>query len=163
MSPSEIARAVRLRLAAEVIDDLAALDKLAASVAALRSPAADTRDDWMRALALAFAVERYYTAVEATLTRVLRALDGDVPSGSASHQELLRAATVAVAGARPAIVGKEALAELRELLKFRHLARHGYESEPEIGRMAEHAMRVGAAHANVGADLRALVAWLSAE
>jgi predicted nucleotidyltransferase len=38
------------------------------------------------------------------LTRVLRTIDGDVPAGDESHQELLRAASVPVEGLRAAII-----------------------------------------------------------
>jgi hypothetical protein len=160
MSPTEIALVVRLRAAAQLDDDIAALEKLAAAVVALREPAADARDEWMRALALAFEVERYYTAVEATLARLLRVLDGDVPAGPSSHQEILRASSVAIDGGRPALLGGEALVELRELLKFRHLARHGYEADPDLVRMTEHAGRVMRGHSGLVLGLRAVGAWL---
>lgn len=162
MSPSEIARAVRLRLAAELADDRAALDAIARSVAALCAPAKDPADEWMRVLALAFQVERWYTAVEATLTRLLRTLDGDVPAGPAWHQEILRAASVAIDEGRPAILSRQTVGPLTELLKLRHLARHGYETEPELARMLDHAGRVEDAQAALGPDLDALAAWLKA-
>ena len=117
----------------------------------------------MRGLALAFEVERYYTAVEATLSRALRGLDGDVPARPGSHQEILRAAGVAVAGLRPALVPAEAATDLRELLKFRHLARHGYDAEPDLPRMVDHAARVGRVHAVLAGALSSLEAWLQRE
>lgn len=163
MSPAEIAQAVRARLAAELADDLAALDRLAASVNKLRAPTASEDAEWMRARALAFEVERYYTAVEATLVRILRTLDGDVPGGDRWHQEVLRASSVAVAGLRPALLERASADELRELLKFRHLARHGYDTEPVLERMMEHAARVVRAHEGLGRSLRALDAWLGEE
>lgn len=162
MSPAEIARAVRLRVAAELADDRAALDVLADGVARLLTPAADPTDDWMRALALAFQIERHYTAAEAMITRVLRQLDGDVPGGSTSHLEILRAASVALDGGRPAILSPAAFAELRELLKFRHLARHGYEVEPDLAKLTELAARVGRLRAPLDESLDALDRWLRA-
>jgi hypothetical protein len=90
----------------------------------------------MRALALAFEIERWYSAAEATLARIVRTIDGDVPAGPTWHAELLRAASVAIDDLRPAIVSKDAATELRELLKFRHFARHGYDREPEPSRDA---------------------------
>jgi len=101
MSPVEIAATIRRRLAAELADDKAVIDRLASAVASLTIPAGDERGEWMRTLALAFEVERFYTAVESTLCRVLRALDGDVPTGSGWHQEVLRAAAVSIDGGRP--------------------------------------------------------------
>jgi hypothetical protein len=116
----------------------------------------------MRGLALAFEVERFYTAVESALVRCLRALDGDVPAGANWHLEVLRAASVALPGGRPRLVSAEAVADLRELLKFRHLARHGYEQEPVLARMQEHAERVARASEHVAQSLGSLRAWLLA-
>jgi hypothetical protein len=135
MSPGESARAVRLRLSAELEGDRASLGRLAASMAELRTERVDT--DTTRALALAFQLERFYTAVEGVLTRVLRTLDGDVPSGAGWHSDLLRAASVAVEGLRPAVVPVEVVPSLRELLGFRHYARHGYDVPPEIRRVED--------------------------
>ena len=160
MSPADTARAIRLRLAGEMADDRASLDRLADAIASLVPPASDERGEWMRGLALAFEVERYYTAVETLLTRVLRTIDGDVPAGAGWHQEVLRGASVALEGVRPALVPPEIVADMRELLKFRHLARHGYEAEPVLPRMVEHAERVGRAHPTLGAALDAFATWL---
>ena len=59
-------------------------------------------------------------------------------------------------------MSRAALEELRELLRFRHLARHGYEREPELAMMVDHAERVRHAHAALTASLDALAAWLRA-
>jgi hypothetical protein len=161
MSPAEIADAVRKRLAAELDDDRGVLERLAGSVAELAQiPVTDARTETMRALALAFEVERWYSAAEATLERILRTIDGDVPTGPTWHAELLRAACVPVEDLRPVVLGREAATELRELLKFRHFARHGYDRKPEPSRMAEQALRVGRAQAAMAGSLDAFEAWL---
>lgn len=162
MTPPEVARAVKLRLAAELADDRETLADLARSVADLLAPAADSRDEWMRHLALAFQIERWYTALESTLGRVLRTLDGDVPGGAAWHQEILRASSVSIDGGRPAALPREALGDVQELLRFRHLARHGYEVKPEAARMIEHGRRVERAQGAILAALHGLDAWLRA-
>ncbi len=156
MSPSEVARAVRLRLAAEVDADRASLALLATSIRELRSAPGDPRTDAMRALALAFQLERFYTAIEATLSRVLRTIDGDVPSGGDSHHELLRAASVAVDGLRPAVVPQHAVADLKDLLSFRHYARHGYDVTVKPRRVEELAVVCERAHPILDASLAAL-------
>ena len=160
MSPVEVAMVVRRRLAAELRDERALIDGLASAVERLLEPASDARDEWMRALALAFALERFYTPVESLVGRALRTLDGDVPSGPSWHLELLRAASVDVPDCRPAILSREAADELRELLTFRHLARHGYEREPELLRLLDHAARAGRAHRALASSLDALDRWL---
>jgi hypothetical protein len=147
MSPLEVAEAVRLRLAAELHGDRTALGRLASSIADLRSAAGRGHDETMRALALAFQIERFYTAVEAVTTRILRTLDGDVPSGPEWHRDLLRAASVAIEGLRPAVLPAEALPFLRDLLGFRHFARHGYDVVPDPGRIDALADTAAAAYA----------------
>jgi len=160
VSPAEIASTLRRRLAAELDDDRVTLDRLALDVARLVPPAPDERGEWMRALAMAFAIERYYTAVESLFSRVLRTIDGAVPAGPSSHLDLLRASAAAIEGSRPALVDRDAADELRELLKFRHLARHGYEREPRMDRMAEHAVRIARLHPWLCDSLDRLGAWL---
>jgi hypothetical protein len=162
MSPAEVSAAVRLRLAAELRADLGALRRRAASVADLATPKATESADAerTRTLALAFELERYYTAVEATLVRVMRALDGDAPGGDRWHTELLRAASVPIKGLRPAMVAPEIVADLRDLLGFRHLARHGYDVEPELPRLAVLAARVARVEGSLSASLAQVAAEL---
>ncbi len=162
MSPADVAATVKLRLAVELEEDRAILERLAEAVALLSEPAADPRDDWMRTLALAFQAERFYTAVEAVLTRVLRAIDGEVPRGGTWHLDVLRAASVGIPGGRPPLLTSDTAKELRELLKFRHLARHGYGEEPDLSRMEEHAERIARAHGGLVTSLAALDRWLRA-
>ncbi len=159
MTPRETALAIKLRLAAELADDRAAIGEIGASIAALLGPCADARDEWMRALALAFQLERWYTAVESTLVRALRTLDGEAPAGPDWHKELLRAAAVPV-GDRPALMARDALPDMQELLKLRHLARHGYDTPPDIERLSEHGHRVERAGASLAKSMQVLDAWL---
>jgi hypothetical protein len=162
LTPPDVARAVKLRLASELQDDRTTLEELAASIAALLAPAADPRDEWMRPLSLAFQIERWYTAAEATLGRALRTLDGDVPGGATWHQELLRASAASIDGGRPSLLAREAVGDMQELLKFRHLARHGYEATPDAERLIEHGKRVARASASMMGSLKALAEWLRA-
>ena len=162
MSPTEVAHAVRLRLAAEVRQDLGAIERRAASVASLRTvPGELPREAVVRSLALAFELERIYTAIESLFTRVLQTLDGDVPAGHNWHAELLRAASVEVAGVRPALVSRECSAELRDLLGFRHVARHAYDVEPDGVRLEVLAERVARILPELRASLTTLVEELS--
>jgi hypothetical protein len=155
VSPFEIAHAVRLRLAAELDGDRASLGRLAVSIEALRA-ANERADPDMRTLALAFQLERFYTAVES----VLRTLDGDAPQGAEWHTELLRAASVGIDGLRPPVVPPELLPPLRELLGFRHFARHAYDTTPELRRVDELAGLAMHAHALLEPSLAALAAFL---
>lgn len=135
MSAEAVARAVRLRLAAELAGERASLRRLATSIAELASTTEGT--EAMRTLALAFQLQRFYTAVESILSRILRTIDGDVPEGADSHVEILVAASVDVEGLRPAVLSEDATTLLRELLGFRHYARHGYDVTPQRERILE--------------------------
>jgi hypothetical protein len=143
MSPSEIAIAVRWRLASDIETELASQGRVAERIAALRSRLESQPEDWILAAAMAFEIERWYTAVESLFVRILRTLEGDVPTGPAHHREVLRVASLAVEPLRPALVPPAAESDLRELLGFRHFARHAYDVEPEPARMLEHGDRVG--------------------
>jgi hypothetical protein len=109
---------------------------------------------------MAFEVERWYTAVESLLARILRTLDGDVPTGPAHHRELLHAAALAVEPLRPALLPPAAESDFRELLGFRHFLRHAYDVEPEAGRMVEHAERVARVQAIFATSMTELVTRL---
>jgi hypothetical protein len=157
MSPSDVAHAVRVRLAAELARELQSLEELVASVASMGTQPSTP----MHALALAFQLERYYTGAEALLSRALRTIDGDVPSGGSSHQEILLAASVAVEGLRPAIVSNEVFNQLRDLLAFRHYARHAYDKEPRSERVGEIAETLLQMHPALLACVREFATWLS--
>ena len=92
MTSERVARAVRLRLAAELAGERASLRRLAASITDLMAPPTQATA-LMRTLALAFQVE--------------------------------------VEGLRPAVLPEEAMSPLRELLGFRHYARHGRRSNQQ--------------------------------
>jgi hypothetical protein len=109
---------------------------------------------------MAFEIERWYTAVESLFVRILRTLEGEVPTGPAHHRELLRVASLAVEPLRPALIPPTAEGDLRELLGFRHFARHAYDVEPEPARMLEHAERVERLQVALTTSMRQLVARL---
>jgi hypothetical protein len=159
MSPHEIATAVRWRLASDIETELASQARVAERVATLRLRLA-SEPDWVVASAMAFEIERWYTAVESLFVRILRTLEGDVPLGPAHHRELLRVASLAVEPLRPALLPPEAESDFRELLGFRHFARHAYDVEPEPARMLEHGARVARLQAALAVSLASLVARL---
>jgi len=115
MSPAEVAAVARLRLAAELDQDREGLRSLASAILRLQHRTDDSDREWLRVRALSFEIERWYTAMEATLERVLRALDGAVPAGPSWHGELLRSAAVPVEGLRPAVISPEAVDALRAI------------------------------------------------
>jgi hypothetical protein len=162
MSPAEIAIAVRWRLASDIEAELASQARVAERIAELRSRLASEPSDWIAAAAMAFELERWYTAVESLLVRILRTLEGDVPTGPAHHRELLRIALLAVEPLRPALLPAHAEDDFRELLGFRHFARHAYDVEPEPARMIEHGERVARLQLALGVSMAQLVVRLRA-
>jgi crotonobetainyl-CoA:carnitine CoA-transferase CaiB-like acyl-CoA transferase len=160
MSPIEIAATVRAKLAAQLDEDLAALTRLSDVIHRLSQRTDDPDREWLRVRALSFELERWYTAVESTIERALRQLDGAVPEGRSWHEELLRAAAVAVEGLRPALISRDAAEALREVMRFRHFSRHGYDREPDVERVDELARVALAAHHVCAPSLRALCEWL---
>lgn len=160
MSPREVATAVRWRLASDIQAELASQARVAERIAILRSRLESDADDWIMASATAFEIERWYTAVESLFERILRTLDGDVPVGPSHHRELLRVAALAVEPLRPALLPPEAESDFRELLGFRHFARHAYDVEPEPARMLEHGDRVARLQVALSASLAELAVRL---
>jgi hypothetical protein len=162
MAPGDIATAVRWRLASDIESELMSQGRVAERIAALRVRLASEPADWVLASAMAFEIERWYTAVESLLVRILRSLDGDVPAGPAHHREVLHVASLPVEPLRPALVPAAAENDFRELLGFRHFARHAYDVEPEPARMLEHAERVARLQIALTASMAELVVRLRA-
>ncbi len=75
---------------------------------------------------LAVALHGWFTGLESAFERILRVLDGGIPTGDYSHQDLLSQATIDVPGVRPAIVPRTLQPQLLMLLRFRHFFRHAY-------------------------------------
>lgn len=160
MSPTEVAEVVRARLAAQLDDDIQVLERLASAIRRLLTRTDDSQQEWLRVRALSFEIERWYTAIESTLERALRGLDGATPEGRSWHEDLLRNAGLVVDGFRPALVSREAVEGLREVMRFRHYARHGYDREPIVDRVDELGRVALAAHSACAVSLGELRKWL---
>ena len=138
------------RLRAEVAFDRAALERRAQELAGLElGPSAEAAVCAQAAVALHHA----YGSVESILLRVARQIDGDVPGGGEWHQELLHGMGLAVEGIRPAVLSRESVAALRELLSFRHFFRHAYAVELEADRLSVLRGRLQAALPRLLAEL----------
>lgn len=146
MSPQQLAQAALRNLLGDLELDLEALDKLAARIAQDPGPAQDPIVDRGARAALAIDLHQLYTALESALERVARTVDGVVPAGPRSHDDLLRQAAHPVAGVRPAIFDAKTFGELTQLLSFRHFFRHAYVVELDWSRLEEHRARVARVH-----------------
>jgi hypothetical protein len=78
----------------------------------------------------AIILHAWYTAMETTVERVCRPLDGEVPSGADTHRPWLHQAALEQPGIRPALVMAEALQSLLGRLAFRRSSRNAYAVEP---------------------------------
>lgn len=161
MAPEQDAALALRRLARDVAADLTALDAVALEVSAAAARPGPLGDE---ALAfLAFRLHAWYTGVEAVLERVARVLEGSVPGGPASHQDLVRGMAQPLPGARPAVLSPDRVRPLLSLLSFRHFFRHAYSVRLDEGELRRHASTLGAVRGGVADDLRAICDWMGAE
>ncbi len=81
---------------------------------------------WISNAALSAGVSGLYTGMEEALRSVLSVVDGHVPSGDRSHQDILDQASVAIPNGRPPLISEQVYTELTLLRGFRHFERHNY-------------------------------------
>jgi len=112
------------RLVAELRADRDALGARTDEVRRFAEPPDEPRPERLGALALG--LDRAYTALEAALERVTRALEGGVPSGERWHAELLRGAGLDIPQVRPPVLGEASIRCADRIRRFRHFLRHAY-------------------------------------
>lgn len=76
--------------------------------------------------AIAGSLHSIYSGYETIIERIVRAIDGDVPSGKDYHLLLLKRALTAIEGVRPPIISLETFRILEELRTYRHKFRNIY-------------------------------------
>ncbi len=76
-----------------------------------------------------------FCAMESVLERLVRAIDGNLPSGQDTHAQLIDRAANQISGLRPAMISKETAADMHLLRAFRHVMRHSY-GDYDYGRAA---------------------------
>lgn len=145
-------------LRSDIADDRAALARRLDQAVARPAAMGDDADLAYVALALQHA----YSAIESILERVVRHLDGALPTGTDSHRALLARAARTIEGVRPAILSVAALSVTRDLLRFRHFLRHDYGAELEPAQLARIQDVVVAGRPTLDGDLDAFDAWLAA-
>lgn len=103
------------------------LDKLERLVEGLEA-LAPVADDPLRVDASALRLQSLYTGIERCLVQITRVLNGGTPDGAEWHRRLLERMGQST-DQRPAVLSARCIAELQELLRFRHLVRHLYAYE----------------------------------
>lgn len=134
MTPREAGAALIRRLSAEIATDRQALAARGVELGDFLSDEATAPAT--RAAALALVLDRSYMGLEALMERVVRALDGETPSGPNWHPRLLELACLDVPRVRPAVLRRAAQAA-DELRRFRHFVRHGYAAPLDPDRVRE--------------------------
>lgn len=147
MSPEEIRAAVVLRrVRTEVEVDHATLVDLFEELKATVRDRGEEPYERVWLVYLATLVHAYYTALETLLTRIVRDLDHEVPSGERWHRELLWQSMLEVPEKRPAVIPRSLHRDLEALLRFRHFFRHAYGLQLDPAKVKEVIDRVLEVH-----------------
>jgi anion-transporting ArsA/GET3 family ATPase len=139
------------RLLAEWRVDRRVLADRCAEVRRFSQPAAAVTDERVSALALALA--RTYSTVEALLERTARTLEGGTPPAEDWHRALLRNATLKIEHVRPAILSAQSVDAADELRRFRHFLVHAYAADLNASRLQSLAAQWVAALPTIEAEL----------
>ncbi len=162
MTPTELTEQFIRKLLADLDPDLATLDRIAEVIQDASGRRSDSKDDAAARAFLAMQLHNYYTAMEKVLERILRVVDGAIPTGGSWHRELLDQAARPAPDLRPAIVDPDVAGELDRLRSFRHFFRNAYTVELQWGELEAHRARVQAIHPGSNAGLSRLKAHLEA-
>jgi hypothetical protein len=115
-------------LALDLRVELDKLDRLVGSLENLVPLSVDP----LRVDAAALRLQSFYTGIERCLVQITRVLNGGTPDGAEWHRRLLERMGRST-DLRPAVLSTPCIADLQDLLRFRHLVRHlyAYELRPE--------------------------------
>ena len=148
------------RLAALIRDEMASLERVIEELAALPSAPGSIAPKPLELRGAAAIVHDFYTGIERIAERIAAQFDGGVPPGPSWHRELLRAVSLELPGARPAVLRRPTAHSLDEFLRFRHLFRNVYGFELEWDRLRPLLAAAPACWVEVRADLEAFLAFL---
>jgi hypothetical protein len=94
------------------------------------------KPDFVELSALATMLHSFYTGVENIFKRIALEIDGHLPSGDASHRDLLTLMAQPTPN-RPAVISGELQLRLSAYLSFRHVFRHAYSFQLEWDKMQD--------------------------
>lgn len=153
-----------IRLRAELARDLASARTHVRALATHRAallPGPDAPPDAVLQSFAALTLHNFYTALESAFERIARTLDGDVPTGPASHRALLDGMALALPTIRPAVLSLATQGPLGEFLGFRHFVRHAYAVAWRPERLAELADLAATSLGAIEADFAAFDGFLA--
>lgn len=87
--------------------------------------------------ACAYELARFYTVLERMLENICEAFENHFERDGDWHEKLLTRLSLDLPGLRPPLLPDGAVANLRELKRFRHLIRHAYDLTLRENRLRE--------------------------
>lgn len=120
----------------QVAVERAQIEHLFVAYEAVIDKTTEQRPNFIETSALATMLHSFYTGVENILKRIVFHIDGSVPSGYASHSDLLAIVARSTAD-RPPVISEELRISLSAYLSFRHVFRHTYSFQLEWDKMGE--------------------------
>jgi hypothetical protein len=96
----------------------------------------------------------YYNQAEQLFERIARELNSAPPKGPDWHRRLLDAMAAERPGVRPAVIGRDTHAQLREYLGFRHVFRRLYLMNLRWDRVRGLLVGIAEAHERLAQDLQ---------
>ena len=84
---------------------------------------------WSALTTIGSAIHNIYNGFEDVMKTLCKSVDGYVPSGSSSHQEILDQMSSPMKDGRPELIGQDWYADMNELRGFRHVVNHNYANE----------------------------------
>lgn len=117
----------------EIQIELRQLHRVAESLRVFLERLSDAPDEF-QLLSIGAMLHHFYSGVERLFERIAVRLDGDVPTGSRGHTDLLRRMEHPWGNVRPAVIDHPLALRLMDYLRFRHLFRHNYGFELEWDR-----------------------------
>jgi hypothetical protein len=126
---------MRVRLRAEVLSDLAAMEPHVERIRRFLASASPADQDTLAAIAVA--LHHGYVALQSAMERVARAFEGMGPAGSTWHRDLLHQMMLPMDTIRPAVLSPSLREALTELLSFCHVFRHAYAATLRETRLRE--------------------------
>lgn len=87
--------------------------------------------------ACAYEMNRFYTVFERMLERICEGFENHLDKSGNYHERLVQRLALDLPGLRPAFLPAEALPQITELRRFRHLVRHAYDLTLRASRLGE--------------------------
>lgn len=81
---------------------------------------------WEPTSAISLGIHNIYNGIEDIMLSLAKDIDGLVPSGSTTHQDILDQMVSEISGTRPAVIDIDLYESLTEFKGFQHLVRHRY-------------------------------------